>query len=1006
MSSPRYRCIKRTVARAGPEATSPRSGIVKVGEIVEALEELDLGERGGVRVRGTQGWVGKHAEDNSAVLEELPGDGNAPPIPALAVSSDGTHAANAALPAHDSRAPPIPAVAVSSDGKQEVAAALQAESLVIQRKWSAAAAKAVKSAHIVSTMRTEADIDPSMEQRGGGSSIIAGTERARRVGAIMDSIEIFRVFKPAKRRYLTEAMTTLEVGPGQDIVVEGEDGDAFYIIESGVVRVSKRDENGEPHKLVELRAGQYFGELALLEDAPRAATVTAVDHVTLLALSREDFCGIIGKMAAVMRLNQGYSTVRKTEASHLTVGRSLKDRMSSLQTSEDALQRHRSTDAWEDIKQRGRPALLPPKQADNTELVETSDVEVSMNIDVAATLPRAHTLSPDAAGGMTLQERVRRAQESFTTGIGNRSGRRSPDEELSQLQGRGHVRDRRLSKEAVLSRQRALQKKSVSPEVSKSTTPGTKSEDDRNPETGAVEDLAKLDDHITQSAPVSPRSLSRLSPKRPSWDQELQGKALVSGDQPQVSLDESAASAVDTPKLPPARRSFEAEHYSPISERVKSLGLVDREGDALRAPSRDGSQLPRTPGSLEALGLTPVSTRVNTLTSQGERSESNSSGTHPKSATSSLVGKSMICLARSVLRASADPTSAKLGTMKQGTVGVVIGEELVDGVHRVQFVEGWLNAVSSSGQRVLSEPLDRSEAEAVASAVTKLAPPPIPSTSAPTSASSTPTTGKRVVALSIPQRPDHGAVVEGGEVDGGAVDDAILSPVSALRRGRAASGSFTAASGLSVAERKLQAQQDFEQRQHVQTRTDNGTFRQLEGRGHVRNATDGIAALALAPEEGLPPANASLPTSRSHRTVAASEMGVGVPASAGTAAEIVAAAAVVETQAAAESATQSASQAPSTPWVTLAPEVDVLQPSEQLLVALVRYHRHVASRKSTRPNAAAQRRRPPPPPVARLAADAKHPRPAIYVCPFLPAQDAANERRRLSERLRPESHIL
>ena len=148
-------------------------------------------------------------------------------------------------------------------------------------------------------------------------------------------------------------------------------------------------------------------------------------------MSREDFRGIIGKMAALMRMNQGYSTVRKTDASHLTVGPSLKDRMSSLQTSEDALQRHRSTDAWEDIKQRGRPAPLPPKQADNMELVEESDVEASVDLGVAAALPRAHALPPDAAGGMTLEERLRRAQESFATGNGNRSGRRSPDEELS-----------------------------------------------------------------------------------------------------------------------------------------------------------------------------------------------------------------------------------------------------------------------------------------------------------------------------------------------------------------------------------------------------------------------------------------------------------------------------------------------------------------------------------------------------------------------------------------------
>ena len=69
---------------------------------------------------------------------------------------------------------------------------------------------------------------------------------------------------------------------GEYAVEQGELGDAFYIIESGRTRVSKQDENGNTHTLVELGAGQHFGELALIENAPRAATVTAIDGVTLL----------------------------------------------------------------------------------------------------------------------------------------------------------------------------------------------------------------------------------------------------------------------------------------------------------------------------------------------------------------------------------------------------------------------------------------------------------------------------------------------------------------------------------------------------------------------------------------------------------------------------------------------------------------------------------------------------------------------------------------------------
>ena len=76
--------------------------------------------------------------------------------------------------------------------------------------------------------------------------------------------------------------------PGDDIVVEGEQGDALYVVTRGRVSVSRREAQGEPRVLARLGEGDFFGEAALLGDAVRNATVTAEDAVTVLRLRRAD----------------------------------------------------------------------------------------------------------------------------------------------------------------------------------------------------------------------------------------------------------------------------------------------------------------------------------------------------------------------------------------------------------------------------------------------------------------------------------------------------------------------------------------------------------------------------------------------------------------------------------------------------------------------------------------------------------------------------------------------
>jgi CRP-like cAMP-binding protein len=74
------------------------------------------------------------------------------------------------------------------------------------------------------------------------------------------------------------------VTAGEVVLREGEDSDRFFVIESGLVEVTQGGA-----VLRQEGPGEFFGEIGLLRDVPRTATVTVVEDTVLLALERDDF---------------------------------------------------------------------------------------------------------------------------------------------------------------------------------------------------------------------------------------------------------------------------------------------------------------------------------------------------------------------------------------------------------------------------------------------------------------------------------------------------------------------------------------------------------------------------------------------------------------------------------------------------------------------------------------------------------------------------------------------
>lgn len=105
---------------------------------------------------------------------------------------------------------------------------------------------------------------------------------------LLRGIPFFAPLPPSSLEYLAGALQPFAVPAGAAVFAQGDQGDRFYVVAEGEVSVVS-----DGRQIFEGAAGYYFGEIALLRDAPRMATVTARTDVRLLALERDEFLGVV-----------------------------------------------------------------------------------------------------------------------------------------------------------------------------------------------------------------------------------------------------------------------------------------------------------------------------------------------------------------------------------------------------------------------------------------------------------------------------------------------------------------------------------------------------------------------------------------------------------------------------------------------------------------------------------------------------------------------------------------
>eukprot|EP00753_Platysulcus_tardus_P010617 PLAT2902.1.p1 GENE.PLAT2902.1~~PLAT2902.1.p1 ORF type:complete len:329 (+),score=195.61 PLAT2902.1:65-1051(+) len=115
----------------------------------------------------------------------------------------------------------------------------------------------------------------------------------------LESVDLLSSLSSFDRLTIADALKPVTYKAGEDILLEGEEGDDFFLIESGEVKVTKKDVEGEVSR--RLSVGDFFGELALLTHDTRQATVTAVERTRCLTLDRYTFTRLLGPLEPELR---------------------------------------------------------------------------------------------------------------------------------------------------------------------------------------------------------------------------------------------------------------------------------------------------------------------------------------------------------------------------------------------------------------------------------------------------------------------------------------------------------------------------------------------------------------------------------------------------------------------------------------------------------------------------------------------------------------------------------
>jgi len=106
---------------------------------------------------------------------------------------------------------------------------------------------------------------------------------------LLRNVPLFSMLPEGQLQLLTQVLSRKAYPKSSTIIAAGDATDAMYIVVSGRLKVFMSDKEGQEVILAILNQGEFFGEMGLIAQAPRSATVTTIEPCELLTITRADF---------------------------------------------------------------------------------------------------------------------------------------------------------------------------------------------------------------------------------------------------------------------------------------------------------------------------------------------------------------------------------------------------------------------------------------------------------------------------------------------------------------------------------------------------------------------------------------------------------------------------------------------------------------------------------------------------------------------------------------------
>jgi cAMP-dependent protein kinase regulator len=120
----------------------------------------------------------------------------------------------------------------------------------------------------------------------------------------LKKVEILKSIDPYELGQICDALKTQNFSKGDYIIKQGEKGDIFFILDDGKAHAEKVfDQGKKPQKVKDYESGGFFGELALLKNEPRAASIVADTNCRCLSLDRMAFKRLLGPLENILQRN-------------------------------------------------------------------------------------------------------------------------------------------------------------------------------------------------------------------------------------------------------------------------------------------------------------------------------------------------------------------------------------------------------------------------------------------------------------------------------------------------------------------------------------------------------------------------------------------------------------------------------------------------------------------------------------------------------------------------------